>query len=98
MELYTNMDKKVGHFRRYEKEELINILKEANFTILKYRYFDFLGYFATLVYKYIDNSGEVNPKSLKIYDRYIFPLSCLIDKLTFGKLIGKNLMIIARKE
>jgi len=98
MELYSDMDKKVGHFRRYEKKELINLINKANLELVECRYFDFLGYFATLLYKYIDNSGDINPKSLKLYDRIIFPISVFIDKITFGKLIGKNLMIIARKE
>lgn len=49
-----------------------------------------------LLYKLMDNSGEINPLSLKIYDKYLFPISMMMDKITFGKLIGKNLMIVAR--
>jgi len=98
MELYSKMDSKVGHYRRYEKEELEDLLKNCKLEIVNCQYFDFLGYFATLLYKYIDNSGKINPRSLKIYDKFIFPLSVFIDKITFGKIIGKNLMIIARKK
>lgn len=98
MELYSKMDSKVGHYRRYEKNELESLLKNSKLEIVNCKYFDFLGYFVTLLYKYIDNSGEINPKSLKIYDKFIFPVSAFIDKITFGKIIGKNLMIIARKK
>lgn len=98
MELYSHMDKKVGHFRRYEKKELISLIENANLQLIEYTYFDILGYFASLVYKYIDNSGDINPKSLEIYDKVVFPISTFIDKITSGKLIGKNLMIIARKK
>ena len=97
MELYTQMDQKVGHYRRYEKKELIDLLKKSNMELIDCRYFDFLGYFATLLYKYIDNSGKINPKSLKFYDRIVFPISVFIDKITCGKIVGKNLMVIARK-
>lgn len=96
MELYSEMDKKVGHYRRYNKQELIDLLERANFEVIEYKYFDFVGYVLSLLYKMIDNSGNINPSTLKIYDKYLFPVSVLIDKLTFGKLIGKNLMIIAR--
>ena len=98
MELYSEMDRKVGHFRRYEKNELINLIKEANLELVECRYFDIIGYFASLLYKYIDNSGDIKPKSLKIYDKLIFPISTFIDKITFGKLIGKNLMIKKKKK
>ena len=36
--------------------------------------------------------------SLKIYDTYIFPISRAIDSLTFGKIIGKNLVLRAVKK
>jgi predicted SAM-dependent methyltransferase len=98
MELYSKMDKKVGHFRRYEKNELIKLINQSNLELIEYRYFDFLGYFISLLYKYIDNSGEINTRNLIIYDKIIFPISIFIDKITFGKIIGKNLMIIARKK
>jgi len=98
MELYSNMDKKVGHYRRYEKEELINLFSNLGLEIVECKYFDFLGYFASLVYKYMDKSGEIDPKSLQIYDKFIFPLSIFIDKITYGKIIGKNLMLVAREK
>ncbi len=98
MELYSEMDRKVGHFRRYEKKELIKLIENANLELVEYRYFDFIGYILSLLYKFIDNSGEINPTSLIVYDKFLFPISMLIDKITFGKLIGKNLMIVARKK
>lgn len=96
MEIYSTMDEKVGHYRRYNKKELIHLLENSNFKVIEYRYFDFVGYILSLLYKLIDNSGDINPSSLKIYDKYLFPISVFIDKITFGKLIGKNLMVIAR--
>ena len=97
-EIYTKMDEKVGHFRRYEKNNLISIFEENDFEIVSCKYFDFLGYFATLVYKLIDNSGDINSQSIKIYDKFIFPISLFFDKITFGSIVGKNLMLIARKK
>ncbi len=97
MELFTKMDENVGHIRRYEKRELVEKIQKAGFKIKDCRYFDFIGYFATLVYKYIDNSGIVKESSLKTYDKYIFPISKFIDRLTFGRIVGKNLMLEAIK-
>lgn len=97
MELYSNMDSLVGHYRRYEKKELISLLNDAGFLVTKWKYFDFIGYFISLLYKALNLDGEITPKSLIVYDRIIFPISILFDKLTFGKIIGKNLMIEAKK-
>lgn len=97
MEIYSQMDKKVGHFRRYQKTELLQLFQMNNIIIEECFYFDFLGYIASHIYKYIDNSGDINPKSLKIYDSLVFPISLIFDKLGFKRIIGKNLMLIGRK-
>lgn len=98
MELYSSMDKAVGHFRRYERDELIKLFTLSDFKIISCTYFDFLGYFAALIYKFFGNKdGDISEKSILFYDKVVFPISLFIDKISFGKLIGKNLMLIARK-
>ncbi len=98
MLLYSSMDKAVGHFRRYEMSELLTLFESSEFEIKECRYFDFLGFFIALLYKYIGSKeGEISKKSILIYDKIIFPISLFFDKITFGKIIGKNLMIVVRK-
>ena len=91
--LYSEMDRAVGHYRRYEKRALVRMMEEAGFEITECRYFDFLGFLATLVYKWIKGSGTINQKSIAIYDRFIFPLSHMIDRMTGGRIVGKNLLL-----
>jgi len=95
--LYSSMDKKVGHFRRYQKNELFNKVQAAGFHVKKICYADTLGYFASVVYKIMDKGdGSINPAMLSFYDKWVFPLSKLLD-LLFGRFIGKNLYIYAEK-
>ncbi|MDR1593300.1 MAG: class I SAM-dependent methyltransferase [Prevotellaceae bacterium] len=95
--LFSSMDYKVGHFRRYRKQELTTkILNAELIPAVKARYADCLGFMASLIYKLMDNNGDINRKSLIFYDRYCFPLSKIGD-LFFRKLFGKNVFIIARK-
>lgn len=96
-ELFSNMDRLVGHERRYHPANLRKLFSENGFTVRSCRYFDLLGYFATLVYKLTGGKGEVSPGSIRIYDALIFPLSRLADLLTGGRLIGKNLILEAVK-
>ncbi|MEQ9366659.1 MAG: class I SAM-dependent methyltransferase [Leptospirales bacterium] len=95
MELYSSMDTLVGHERRYHPSGLKNLFQENGFRMLDCRYFDFLGYFATLAYKISRGKGEVSPASIRVYDSLIFPVSTALDFLTRGRVIGKNLIFEA---
>jgi SAM-dependent methyltransferase len=94
--LFSKMDERVGHFRRYTKASLKAPFEQAGFRIASCRWFDFLGYFATLVYKPIGD-GSFSATSLKTYDRFIFPVSRVFDRLTGGRITGKNLIFEAVK-
>mgnify|MGYP003754876539 FL=1 len=91
-ELYSDMDAKVGHYRRYSKKQIERLFIESGYKVKSCRYFDFLGYFATAIYKILGKNGDINPKSLIFYDKYIFPISLLFDKL-FSNFIGKNIVL-----
>ena len=99
--LYSKMDELVGHHRRYEREELYNLFLNSGFKVKYCKYFDFAGFFLAYLYKLLNknsnNKGDIDKKSLLIYDRYIFPLSRFFDKISFGNLIGKNLILLAYK-
>jgi SAM-dependent methyltransferase len=93
--LYTSMDRKVGHYRRYRAHRLRKQLERVGFSVLKTRYADSLGFFVTLMYKLIGNRrGDLNQGALSLYDRVLFPLSRLLDKFVC-RLIGKNLAVLA---
>ena len=95
--LYSNMDRNVGHWRRYGREELVSKLELAGFDVTRVRFADSLGVFATMAFKLFDNgSGDVTGKSITIYDRLIFPLSRTLDFVA-GYFFGKNLAVYAVK-
>jgi len=95
--LFSSMDRKVGHFRRYTKKDLIAKLQSTNFIIEKTQYVDSLGFIAALIFRFINNgSGGLNKRTLVFYDRVIFPISRLCDHL-FHNLFGKNVWVLARK-
>jgi len=98
-ELFTQMDTKVGHLRRYSIKDIKELLLLTGFKIQRISYFDFLGYFATLVYKYLPQKkeGKITTTPIIFYDKFVFPLSHFIDNLSKGKIIGKNILIEAIK-
>lgn len=98
--LFNQMDSAVGHYRRYEKSELIDKLKKADFKIEECYYADSIGFFAWLSVKLLSRGNGNNSNSdnsLKVYDRFIFPFSKFLDGFGFRYLFGKNLVVLARK-
>ena len=96
--LYTSMDAKVGHRRRYRRATLMRLSTQAGFAVQRAEYVDCLGFFATLLFKLVGNSrGDINRSAIKWYDRIVFPVSCGLDHL-FGRIFGKNLLVIAVRQ
>lgn len=98
-ELYSVMDYCVGHYRRYEPWQLRSLLERTGFKITSLRYFDFAGYFATLFCKHAGNlinwQGGLSSSCVSFYDKCIFPISRVMDTVTAGKVIGKNIWVEA---
>ena len=98
--LYSDMDKKVGHFRRYSMQDIKKKLEKAKFKIVSSSYLDSLGFFASFAMKiigYNENKGIGSPKSLKFYDKYIIPISFFLDRIGLRFFFGKNLILLAKK-
>ena len=95
--LFSSMDRKVGHHRRYRKAGLAQQLTQAGFELNAVRYADSLGFLAALLYRFTDGGqGDINPRMLRIYDRWVFPVSRLLDRVC-GSLFGKNVYACAVK-
>ena len=94
--LYSNLDKAVGHYKRYEKIFFKN-LKIENAELVKICYVDCIGYFLYLFNKLFFNK-ETYPSKFKIFiwDKIFTPLTIVIDFITRYK-FGKNLLCIYKK-
>lgn len=96
--LFSDLDRHVGHFRRYKKKELIHKVEIAGYEIEKCFYNDCLGVLASLSLRmvgYKKRTGLGSKKSLLIYDKFIYPASIILDKVFFKHIIGKNLFLFA---
>jgi hypothetical protein len=94
--LFSDLDRKAGHYRRYRKNELIRKVSDAGFKVDSCFYSDSLGIPASILLKllgYRDKTKLGSGKSLLLYDRIIYPVSQLLDSLGFKYLCGKNLFL-----
>ena len=93
--LYSNLDEKVGHYRRYSKTKLVSAVSSAGFSISKVKYFDIAGiipwYIAFVLLRQTTTEGNV-----LVYDRLIVPIMRKVES-TVTPIIGKNLVLVGRK-
>ena len=98
--LYSMMDKEIGHVRRYTRSELKTKVIEAGFSIQILTFDESIGFFASAIVKILGYKNRANlgsQKSLIIYDKFVYPISRVLDNLGFKYVLGKNLFLIATK-
>jgi SAM-dependent methyltransferase len=94
--LFSEFDKKIGHFRRYTKKELIEKCETAGFKIRVARYFDFLGILPWLVKYRLMRSLTMESGAVQLYDRVAVPIIKPLENLVQPP-VGKNLLVVAEK-
>jgi len=101
MSLFSAFDSSLGHYRRYARAELIEKVRSAGFQVVLCEYVDCLGFYAWfLKMKLLRGNAGVklpNATELRFYDRWIFPASTLLDRLLMRRVVGKNLLLFAKR-
>ena len=95
--LYGTMDGLSGHFRRYTKKELISKLQSAGLQLVHVEYFDPVGVLPYFFAYRILKIRTIGGGGMFLYDNIILPISTVLERLTRGRLIGKNLLIVGKK-
>jgi SAM-dependent methyltransferase len=96
MEIYAELDRDFGHFRRYGRPELRQKLERAGFQILRLRYYNLAGYFAWWLNFCVFKKRHFNTGSVRFFDRFIFPVVHGFESRICPPLVGQSLLAIAR--
>ena len=93
--MYSNLDKNVGHFRRYEKEFFEK--KISSMQKIDFKYLDSSGYILYKLNKLFFKKEDY-PSKLKIFiwDKIFTPVSAILDFI-LGYRLGKCILAIYRK-
>jgi ubiquinone/menaquinone biosynthesis C-methylase UbiE len=95
--LYSKFDKDVGHFRRYNKNQILSLCKGLKINDIDMKYYDSIGYMLSLVSKLVVSDYKKDfKKKIKFWNSLIL-LSRIIDFFTMN-LFGKSLIIIIKKK
>lgn len=94
---YNKLDKELGHYRRYEKDEVILKLSEAGYSVNSVQFFNALGLLTWIVRNYLTGQNiHLTPRQIATFD-LIVPLLKLLEKRV-NIPIGISIVAIATNE
>lgn len=93
--LYGEIDRSIGHFRRYEKKELIKRLEKLGFKLAFSRSINFLGALGWFMAGKILQQETVEEENIKIFN-LIAPVVLSIENLIEPP-FGTSILVIAKK-
>jgi SAM-dependent methyltransferase len=95
--LYSELDYRAGHYRRYGLRRLRALASAAGFKVVSARYFDVLGVLPYLVVYRLSRHDDIAGSTLWGYDRAVVPLSRLLQRAVPRPPLGKNVILVAVK-
>jgi len=97
--LYTSLDQLAGHLRRYRLDSLSQVLPESGVRVKRLEYFNpvgGVGWFAQKLVKHEDLDSGVMGAQIRIFDRYVLPLSRMFNPLT-RRVFGQSIVCVVEK-
>lgn len=79
--LYGEMDRLLGHYRRYKSRELTEKVKQAGFQISKMFYMNSVGMFGWFLNSRILNKTTQSAQQVRFYDRFVVPVVSRIESV-----------------
>ena len=95
-EIYAPIDRDFGHFRRYRKAQLKQMLRASRFEIVSLNYFNSAGYFAWWFNFRLLKRRTFEPAKVRFYDRVIFPHVHRLEAKICRPPFGQSLIAVAR--
>lgn len=93
---YNDLDRSLGHFRRYEKDELRKKIEKAGFKIEEIEYFNVMGLLSWILRNYISQSHAELKSSQVKYFNWVVPILRRIEPKK-GLPFGISLIAVATK-
>jgi len=80
--LYSDLDKNIGHFRRYNKKELSEKILANGLSIVRLSYMDIAGFMAWLfLFKILRKTSFASEDQIGIYDKFLVPAFSRLEKV-----------------
>jgi 2-polyprenyl-3-methyl-5-hydroxy-6-metoxy-1,4-benzoquinol methylase len=93
--LYNSLDRSLGHFRRYNKRELMTKLMRNRFSICYLTYFNLFGIFGWFLNGTLLHKRLLSEKQVRIFNTLV-PAFMEIEKI-IPTFVGQSLVIVGEK-
>jgi 2-polyprenyl-3-methyl-5-hydroxy-6-metoxy-1,4-benzoquinol methylase len=90
---FGEIDKAVGHFRRYNQKVFFQLLRSKGFKIKFWRYFNVIGLLGWAVNARILKITSQNTSQIKLFDKYFIPIQRKIESI-FRFPFGQSLLVV----
>jgi SAM-dependent methyltransferase len=95
--LYSDLDYKAGHYRRYALPRLCSLAEAAGLAVERARYFDILGVAPYYVVYKLLRQTDISGSTMWGYDRVVVPVSRALQRVLRRPPLGKNVLLVATK-
>jgi SAM-dependent methyltransferase len=94
MRLFSELDRALGHFRRYGREELEGKMRETGFEVERQFFFNKAGVFAWYIANTLSGQKALKPWQLRLYGR-LTPVFRMLDRILPTS--GLSTVVVGRK-
>jgi 2-polyprenyl-3-methyl-5-hydroxy-6-metoxy-1,4-benzoquinol methylase len=94
--LYNGLDKDLGHFRRYNRRSISDLLRQEGFSIIHTRYFNAAGILGWWFSGTVQKKTTLQKNQLELYNKLI-PFIRLIDRIVFNRM-GLSVIAVGEKK
>lgn len=94
--LFSKMDERLGHFRRYHRTELEEAVTHAGYEIVMARYVDMIGTAGWWLINTVGRRTEFSAAAARLFDTAFVPLGRRIEA-AINAPFGKNVVLVARR-
>jgi ubiquinone/menaquinone biosynthesis C-methylase UbiE len=94
--LYSEFDKSIGHYRRYDKKRLQELAEGAGLEVVNIRYMDMMGILPWWFSMVLMKNKKLKPKLVRLYDTVMVPVVRAFES-TIHAPVGKNVLLVAKK-
>ena len=95
--LYTAFDKAIGHYRRYSRTSLDDVMSETGMQLVKSMYLDSVGTLASLANKLLLRSSMPSKQQILFWDKFLIPGSWVFDRVFIYR-VGKSILSIWKRQ
>lgn len=93
--LYSRFDRRVGHYRRYRRSQLVDLVERSGYTVVESRYVNLVGALGWLVSARMLGREPTGTLSVRIFDRLVPVLRRVESRLRPPA--GQSLFLVAAR-